>query len=1039
MTVIPKAGEVFRGDDGSVSVVLPDPCDSSSVPTQEEIEEYAEWLGIDVEKEPGLLWVAREGLRTPLPAEWRACRTGEGEVYYFNFLTGESKWEHPTDEVFKEKVVEERAKLMTGGVGYGKAKKRNKSSATAGRGEEGVEVRRLEKGAAGHVETPKKSVKGTKATTAATPMTSPYVSPTATGLTASAMRFGRLGALGTPAATQRVAPDVSGLLAPSSTGDRGLARFGLGGSNASTSSSIGLAAGGLGGGVAAGKSFLTKTHDGVKGMEVQISRRIDDDIEARRRAMRIRHEKQIMDERVLLEKALQEAKETGERAVAAARERQAEELKQRAQAELESLKRTLEKQHAEAKARVASLREKLEQERASLEGALQERLEEVRNEMQRRHTESTTTQREVAAATLAKEKARFSEDLARQLEAEVTRLERVSKTTLEAFEKRLAAERAKLEKELDEKEKEQDGSDASSKAAEAEVQRAYEAALQRATSAASDAMDALRHEYRAKEDALQAEKQKKLQAKEASAATASPGNADRDDELKHREVAAEAAQLEQALKQKVAQYEAETQRLVAAKQAEVNKARSLGGDAENREQISSNNITKVGRPATTASQEQRRFDDALRRLETKHAQSRDRIRHEHERILQERRLFNPRQSPGYAERLQEEQERWLKANPPPDLTMPQLEPVPTFSGLMNASPAPMSNKAEWQKWIDIGVMDAKEKRTVEDENKLAEVELMLAKEVKEAVAAYRERRLREVEAKLAQYQARQAEEYRQRLDEATAIRQSSAWDTAATAESLSRVPQPGGNTENLAPRINEVSVEEAHRREEELRQRLQGRIETLEATTRDAWAALRQQQEDAQRRTRTPTAATPTNMTNATNTPVASKLPPTVPVDAFFSGRQEQQLTPGPLLQLQPQTHSSLTPVLNGTLSSIAPLNSLWSSARPSPMKQQPWLNASNAVSPVSWQEKQPALGQGSNDEKRLCPFLSQQNVVLEDRLHRASLLLAEKRENLRAQQVSMVRARETWRRDDGQVPYSAGPQPRFALARGQGGAGREG
>ncbi|RNF08295.1 hypothetical protein TraAM80_02801 [Trypanosoma rangeli] len=1028
MAVIPKAGEVFHSDDGSVSVVLPDPCDSSSVPTQEEIEEYAEWLGIDLEKEPSLLWVAREGLRTPLPAEWKACRTGEGEVYYFNFLTGESKWEHPTDEAFKEKVMEERAKLMTGGAGYGKAKKRNKSSATAGRGEEGAEVRRLEKGAAGHVETPKKSVKGTKTTTSTTPMSSPYTSPMTTVLTASAMRFGRLGALGTPAATQRVAPDVSGLLASSSTGERALTRFGFGGSNTSTSSSIGLAAGGLGVGIAAGKSLLTKTHDGVKGMEVQIRRRIDDDIEARRRAMRIRHEKQIMDERALLEKALQDAKETGEVAVAEARERQAEELKRRAQAELESLQQTLEKQHAEARARVASLRQKLEQEQTSLEGALQERLKEVRNEMQRRRIESATTQREVAAATLAKEKARLSEDLARQLEAEVTRLERDSKTTLEAFEKRLAAERAKLEKELDEKEKEQGGSDASSKAAEAAVQRAYEAALQRATSAASDAMDALRHEYRAKEDALQAEKQRKLQAKEASAVTASPVNAKHDDELKRREeeAAAEAAKLEQALKQKVAQYELETQRLVAAKQAEVNKARPSGGDTENREHISSisnnNNIAKAGRPTMTAVQEQREFDDALQRLETKHAQSMDRIRREHERILQEKKLFNPRQSPGYAERLQEEQELWLKANPPPDLTMPQLEPVPTFSGLMNASPAPMLNKADQQKRVDIAVMDAKEKRTVDDENKLAEVELMLTKEVKEAVTAYREERLREVEARLAQYQVRQAEEYRQRLDQtastitegvkALATRQSSPWDTAATAESLSRVPQPDGNTENVALRINEVSVEEAHRREEELRQRLQGRIETLEAMTRGARAALRQRQDYAQRRTRTPTAATPTNTTNATNTPVASKLPPTVPIDAFFSGRQEQQLTPGPLLQPQPQTHCSLTSVLNGTLSSIAPVNSLWSSARPSPMKQQPWLNAGNAVSPVSWHEKQPALGQDSNDDQLLHPLLSKQNCVLEDRLRRASLLLAERKEKLRAQHVSMMQARETWRQD---------------------------
>lgn len=50
-----------------------------------------------------LLWIAREGLKAPLPKPWKACRTdpgGEGQpeqVYYFNFDTGESIWEHPCD------------------------------------------------------------------------------------------------------------------------------------------------------------------------------------------------------------------------------------------------------------------------------------------------------------------------------------------------------------------------------------------------------------------------------------------------------------------------------------------------------------------------------------------------------------------------------------------------------------------------------------------------------------------------------------------------------------------------------------------------------------------------------------------------------------------------------------------------------------------------------------------------------------------------------------------------------------------------------
>lgn len=36
-----------------------------------EIQEYAREIGIDPDKEPELLWLAREGIVAPLPAEWK--------------------------------------------------------------------------------------------------------------------------------------------------------------------------------------------------------------------------------------------------------------------------------------------------------------------------------------------------------------------------------------------------------------------------------------------------------------------------------------------------------------------------------------------------------------------------------------------------------------------------------------------------------------------------------------------------------------------------------------------------------------------------------------------------------------------------------------------------------------------------------------------------------------------------------------------------------------------------------------------------------
>ena len=34
-----------------------------------------------------------------------------GDIYYFNFATGDSIWDHPCDEFYRKMVVEERQKI----------------------------------------------------------------------------------------------------------------------------------------------------------------------------------------------------------------------------------------------------------------------------------------------------------------------------------------------------------------------------------------------------------------------------------------------------------------------------------------------------------------------------------------------------------------------------------------------------------------------------------------------------------------------------------------------------------------------------------------------------------------------------------------------------------------------------------------------------------------------------------------------------------------------------------------------------------------
>ena len=39
-----------------------------------------------------LFWIAKEGLKAPLPENWKPCKTVDtDEIYYFNFSTGESQ------------------------------------------------------------------------------------------------------------------------------------------------------------------------------------------------------------------------------------------------------------------------------------------------------------------------------------------------------------------------------------------------------------------------------------------------------------------------------------------------------------------------------------------------------------------------------------------------------------------------------------------------------------------------------------------------------------------------------------------------------------------------------------------------------------------------------------------------------------------------------------------------------------------------------------------------------------------------------------
>ncbi|CAJ1987020.1 WW domain containing protein [Leishmania donovani] len=94
-----------------MSVVLEVQPDTGYEPSEAEMVEYGKWLGMELPDDTPLLWIAREGLKAPLPEHWKACKSEKGELYYFNFKTGQSIWDHPSDEHYRELLKAEKAKL----------------------------------------------------------------------------------------------------------------------------------------------------------------------------------------------------------------------------------------------------------------------------------------------------------------------------------------------------------------------------------------------------------------------------------------------------------------------------------------------------------------------------------------------------------------------------------------------------------------------------------------------------------------------------------------------------------------------------------------------------------------------------------------------------------------------------------------------------------------------------------------------------------------------------------------------------------------
>lgn len=90
--------------------------DSDSETDLDEVNEYAKYLGMDVDADPELLFIAAYAMEADVPADWTACLDASGKEYFCNLNTGNTQYQHPMDAKYIKMYQNLKAK-KTGSQG----------------------------------------------------------------------------------------------------------------------------------------------------------------------------------------------------------------------------------------------------------------------------------------------------------------------------------------------------------------------------------------------------------------------------------------------------------------------------------------------------------------------------------------------------------------------------------------------------------------------------------------------------------------------------------------------------------------------------------------------------------------------------------------------------------------------------------------------------------------------------------------------------------------------------------------------------------
>merc|ERR1719424_1710449 len=96
----------------------------------EDVLEYAVYLGMQLDEDKELLWIADQALQAEDPEGWSQCESPNGDLYYVNQVTMQVLWQHPLDYQYQQTYLEQKKEIMAAGGGSAAAKSNEQSPAT---------------------------------------------------------------------------------------------------------------------------------------------------------------------------------------------------------------------------------------------------------------------------------------------------------------------------------------------------------------------------------------------------------------------------------------------------------------------------------------------------------------------------------------------------------------------------------------------------------------------------------------------------------------------------------------------------------------------------------------------------------------------------------------------------------------------------------------------------------------------------------------------------------------------------------------------